>query len=64
MVALRISRWNCSVSCIILTLVITVVVDASVVVVNIIIIGLVSGKLKPFLTVYGYSVVCSFPRIE
>ena len=45
---LRISRWKCSVSSMILIFVIAVVVEPSVVV-NIIIVDLFSGGLKPFL---------------
>lgn len=46
---LRVSRWKCSVSSMILMFVIAFVVEMSEVVVNIIIVDLLSGSLKPFL---------------
>lgn len=61
--ALRISRWKCSVSSIILILVIAVVVEASVVFLNIIV-DLLSGNLKAFLIYLRVLSAPLFPWVE
>lgn len=48
-VALRLSRWKYPVSSMVLILIIAMVIKASVAVVDIIIVDLFSGGLKPFL---------------